>query len=120
MTEADILATTYFDLVTVYRPFKEVLESGESVFKSGEEGRKVYEDIKCALSTKTGGKLFQSNSVAVIDADYILFVRPEVEIEPNDFLIVKVKNKEIKLIAGKIDYKESHNNIPVRLADSVV
>lgn len=35
MQEADILAETYWDTVTVYRPFKDTLPSGESVFKSG-------------------------------------------------------------------------------------
>lgn len=39
MQEADILAETYWDTVTVYRPFKDTLPSGESVFKSGAEGR---------------------------------------------------------------------------------
>ena len=38
MQEADILAETYWDTVTVYRPFKDTLPSGESVFKSGAEG----------------------------------------------------------------------------------
>lgn len=35
MTEADILALTYGDAVTVYRPFKTELKSGETVFKKG-------------------------------------------------------------------------------------
>lgn len=39
MQEADILAETYWDTVTVYRPFKDTLPSGESVFKSGTEGK---------------------------------------------------------------------------------
>ena len=57
MTEADILATTYEDTVTVYRAFKDTLPGGESVFKSGLDGKVVYEDVECALSTHTGGKL---------------------------------------------------------------
>lgn len=39
MQEADILAETYWDTVTVYRPFKDTLPSGESVFKSVRKGR---------------------------------------------------------------------------------
>ena len=50
MTEADILATTYEDTVTVYRAFKDTLPGGESVFKSGLDGKVVYEDVECALS----------------------------------------------------------------------
>lgn len=49
MTEADILAMTYDDSCTVYRPGKVTLPSGESVFKKGLEGRMVYEDIIEAL-----------------------------------------------------------------------
>ena len=54
MTEADILATTYEDTVTVYRAFKDTLPGGESVFKSGLDGKVVNEDVECALSTQTG------------------------------------------------------------------
>ncbi len=57
MTEADILALTYEDTVTVYRPFKDRLPNGETVFHRKAEGRKVYESISCALSTHTGGTL---------------------------------------------------------------
>lgn len=61
MNEADILASTYEDSVTVYRAFKDVLPNGESVFKSGIDGEIVYQDKECALSTQTGGKLEQSS-----------------------------------------------------------
>ncbi|MFR8426903.1 MAG: hypothetical protein ACLVCH_04150 [Roseburia inulinivorans] len=56
MTEADILATTYEDTVTVYRAFKDTLPGGESVFKSGLDGKAVYENVECALSTHTRWK----------------------------------------------------------------
>ena len=41
MTEADILALTYEDTVTVYWPFKDRLPNGETAFhrKSGGKGR---------------------------------------------------------------------------------
>lgn len=57
MTEADILALTYGDSCWVYRPQKVTLPSGESVFQKGLEGRQVYENIPCALSSPSGGKL---------------------------------------------------------------
>ena len=47
MQEADILAETYWDTVTVYRPFKDTLPSGESVFKSGAEGKIVVVKLFC-------------------------------------------------------------------------
>lgn len=33
MSEAEILALTYYDKMSVYRPFKDTLPTGESVFK---------------------------------------------------------------------------------------
>ena len=60
MQEADILAETYWDTVTVYRPFKDTLPSGESVFKSGAEGKMVYQDVPCALSSHSGWSILKA------------------------------------------------------------
>ena len=76
MNEADILASTYEDSVTVYRAFKDTLPNGESVFKSGTDGKIVYQDKECALSTQTGGKLEQSSSTAKTETSFCLFTRP--------------------------------------------
>ena len=78
MTEADILAMTYDDSCTVYRPDKMTLPSGESVFKKGLEGRVVYEDTPCALSSPSGGKLAKSQTIARVDTDYLLLDRKSV------------------------------------------
>lgn len=120
MTEADILATTYEDKVTVYRAFKDILPKGESIFKSGVEGRIVYEDVECALSTHTGGKLEQSESTAKTDTTFCLFTRPEIDIQANDFLVVMHLGKKIEAVAGFPDRMKSHNNIPVRLDKEIV
>lgn len=114
MTEADILALTYEDEVTVYRPLKKRLEDGESVFRSGQDGLKVYEGVPCALSTHTGGKLQQSVSTASTDTEYSLFTRPETEIEANDFLLILHRGKEYRMIAGDPSRMLSHNEIPLR------
>ena len=111
MTEADILATTYEDTVTVYRAFKDTLPGGESVFKSGLDGKVVYEDVECALSTHTGGKLQQS---------FCLFTRPEVDIQTNDFLVITHFGKKIEAVAGFPECMKSHNNIPVKLDKETV
>lgn len=115
MTEADILAMTYEDTVTVYRPFKDTLPGGESVFKKGLDGKVVYENVECALSTHTGGKLQQSKSTAKTETTFCLFTRPEVDIQANDFLLVIHLGKEIRAVAGFPETMKSHNNIPVRL-----
>lgn len=115
MSESDILAMTYTDSCVVYRPHKEVLPSGESSFKKGLEGVRVCEDIPCALSSPTGGKLQKSKSTAAVETDYCLFVRPEVDIQPNDTLEVLHLGKRLVLIAGLADRQPSHNNVPLKL-----
>lgn len=120
MTEADILATTYEDTVTVYRAFKAVLPSGESAFKSGLDGKIVYEDVKCALSTHTGGELQQSKSTAKTKTAFSLFTRPEIDIQENDFLVVMHLGKRIEAVAGFPECMKSHNNIPVKLDNEIV
>lgn len=120
MREADILATTYWDRVSVYRPFKDMLPSGESIFKSGHEGRPVYQDVQCALSTHSGGRITQSPSTASADVSYSLFTRPEVDIEPNDFLVITRLGKTVEAFAGEPERHPSHNNIPIRLAEPTV
>lgn len=120
MTETDILATTYEDTVTVYRPFKATLPGGESVFKSGLGGEVVYEDVECALSTHVGGKLQQSKSTAKTDTTFCLFTRPEICIHANDFLVVMHLGKRIEAVAGFPEHMESHNKIPVKLDKEIV
>lgn len=120
MTEADILATTYEDTVTVYRAFKDTLPDGESAFKSGLDGRMVYESEACALSTHTGGKLEQSKSTARTDTAFCLFTRPETDIQANDFLVIMHLGKRIEAVAGFPECMKSHNNIPVRLEKEIV
>ena len=120
MTEADILATTYEDTVTVYRAFKDTLPGGESVFKSGLDGKVVYEDVECALSTHTGGKLQQSKSTAKTETTFCLFTRPEVDIQTNDFLVITHFGKKIEAVAGFPECMKSHNNIPVKLDKETV
>lgn len=120
MTEADILATTYDDKVTVYRPFKDTKPNGESIFRSGPNGKKIYEGITCALSTHTGGKLQQSSSTAKTDTSFSLFTRPEADVQANDYLEILHLGKRITAVAGFPERMESHNNIPIKLEKDIV
>ncbi len=115
MTEADILAMTYEDTVTVYRAFKKVLDSGESVFKSGREGKMIYLDEPCALSTHSGGQVAQSAAAAGAETTFCLFTRPEIDIQPNDYLVILHLKKTLEAVAGFSDRQNSHNNIPIKL-----
>ena len=91
-----------------------------SVFKSGTEGKRMYQDVPCALSSHSGGALAQSSSTASVDTSYSLFVRPEIDILENDFLIISRLGKVIEALAGAAERQPSHNNVPVRLDDPVV
>ncbi len=120
MTEADILATTYNDTCTVYRPYKTTAANMETVFKQGINGNKAYENIPCALSSPSGGKLEQSPSTAKAPIDYMLFTRPEVDIQPGDTVVVTHLEKEYITQAGRGEFMVSHNNIPLQLAKKTV
>lgn len=115
MTEADILEMTYYDRCTVYRPCKVEKENGETAFKKGLEGRVVYENISCALSSPNDGKLQQGKSTSTTPTDYSLFVRPEIDIQPNDTVSVTRLGKLLVLTAGFADRQPSHNNVPMKL-----
>lgn len=116
MTEADILAMTYTDTCTVYRPCKKELPSGESVFKNGLEGEVVYQDIPCSLSSPSGGKLQRQKPVITSEVDYILFVRPEIEIQKTDTVEVLQLGRKILVEVGRGGYYSSHNQYPANLA----
>lgn len=116
MTEADILAMTYTDTCTVYRPGKTVLPSGESRFGKGLEGQVIYENIPCALSSPSGGKPTKTQTVVKVDTDYQLFVRPEMDIQAGDTVLVSHLGKKTEAVAGFPDRQPSHNNIPLKVS----
>lgn len=115
MTEADILALTYEDTVTVYRAFKDQLPSGETVFKKKDQGQVIYADIPCALSSHTGGTLNRDLPAGSVPTQYSLFVRPEIEIEPNDYLVIRRRGRITRALSGLTERHPSHNNIPLVL-----
>ena len=59
--------------------------------------------IYCALSSPSGGKLGKKEPTASIDTDFLLFVRPEVEIEPGDTVKVIRLGREYLTEAGLAD-----------------
>jgi len=120
MSEADILASTYDDLCTVYRPTKDVLPSGETVFRTSLEGRIVHKDIPCALAKHSGGKIQRSPSTAVTPTEYSVFTRPEIDIQAGDTLEIVQLGKTVIAIAGRAERHRSHNNVPVELRGDTV
>lgn len=115
MTEADLLAITYTDTCTVYRPQKQELPSGETVFKAGPEGQVVYEHISCSLARPSGGKLQRQRPVISADVDYTLFTRPEIDILQTDTVAVEQMGKKILVEVGRGSRYSSHNEYPANL-----
>lgn len=111
MTEADILSSTYEDTCTIYRTLKTILKTGETVF----EEMALYHDMICSLSFASGGKIEQSKSTAITKTEYKLFVRPEVDIQANDTIIITRLSKKIVCIAGLSHDYISHKEIPLIL-----
>lgn len=112
MREADILALTYTDTFSVYRPFKDTLPSGESIFKSGIEGKIVYANVPCALSNQTTKQ--SKGIVTVSEGDFQLFYRPEIEIQANDTLVINHLGYKYTVITnGKVKRYVSHNILPI-------
>lgn len=115
MTEADILATTYDDTCTVYRPLKKVLESGETAFQDGLQGQVVYKDLACSLARPTGGSPKREKPVIKAGVEYVLFVRPEIDIQQSDTIVVTQQGREIIVMAGRPAYYPSHSEVPATL-----
>lgn len=113
MNEAEIIATTYYDKMNVYRPFKDTLQTGESVFLDGLEGKKIYSDIPCALSTFSDGKASKTESNVKVESDYKMFYDPSIHIEKNDTIECWHEGRYYILRAGKEMAFISHCEIPV-------
>ncbi len=119
-TEADILAATYGDACTVYRPVKRMLPNLETVIQDGLDGEIVMSGIPCALSSPSGGKLQHGEATSDVKTDYLLFVRPEVDIRPGDTVLVTRLGRTYRTVAGKPERQPSHNNIPLTLVEDTV
>lgn len=113
MNEAEIIATTYYDIMNVYRPFTDTLaETGESVFYEGLDGKKIYSDIACALSSFSGGKANLTSMNVRVDSDYKLFYDPSIHIEKNDVIECWHEGRYYLLKAGKEMAFISHCELP--------
>lgn len=118
--ESDILAATYGDACTVYRPVKRLLPNLETVIRDGLDGEIVISGVPCALSSPSGGKLQRGEAVSDVKTDYLLFTRPEVDIRPGDTVLVTRLGRTYRTVAGKPERQPSHNNIPLTLVEDAV
>lgn len=67
--------------------------------------------MPCAISFGGVGKINQSSSVATATKDCNLFVRPEIEIFPNDIIQVQRNGRTTEYLAGECKDYDSHNEI---------
>lgn len=113
MTEADILAITYYDSCSIIRKVG-VVKNPETGM-SRQQSVIVGTDIPCALSTPTGGSINHSEGHGSYHSGYTLFCRPDVDIEAGDKLHVITKSgRKYTLWAGRPDtFTGSHTATPL-------
>ena len=70
-SEADVLAATYGDACTVYRPVKRMLPNLETVIRDGLDGEIVMSGVPCALSSLSVGKLQHGEATSDVKTDYL-------------------------------------------------
>ncbi len=97
---ADILAETYFDEMSVFRPVRKEVDD-ETIFLKGLDGDKVLEKVPCSLSSIKGGKLVEGIISSKTNKEYIIFARPEVVVKENDYIVLTVN-------AGGVPRKDHH------------
>ena len=80
-SEADIIATLYFDSMDIYR--KEKVKNPNTGITTMQEILK-YSDLKCSLDKGSETTVAGETGTAYISAAYKLFCRPTVDIQVGD------------------------------------
>ena len=112
MKEADILARTYYHRARVTRPE----DQKQGVFDAFTPVV-VYEDLPCAVSFSKGSTLGPTDTVQPIDYIAILFVRPEIDIQPGDEVVADVYGRVYRFKAGEGAVYASHCEVPLMRSD---
>ena len=113
MSEAEILALTYYDKMSVYRPLKTLYRLVKVSFIKGLDGKKIYEDIPCALSSFSNGKSNKNDVNVKVESDYKLFYDPKIKVEKNDTIVCVHEGTRYVLVAGKQYTLPSHAELPI-------
>lgn len=94
--EAEILAQTYRDRMTVKRSIPEIdpeTQESRMVLQT------VYEEEPCALSQKTNNKPERKEAYSEASMEAVIFTRPGVLLEDND--VVELSTEAGQLLRGK-------------------
>lgn len=109
MGEADILAETYYHTCTVKRPKPSKDELGFDAF----EFEEIYKDIECAVSFSQGSTSDIADTTQPIMYIATLFTRPEITIEPGDWIEADVLGNSYEFRAGEGAIYQSHRETPL-------
>ncbi|NLY09369.1 MAG: hypothetical protein GXZ11_05660 [Tissierellia bacterium] len=112
MTDADILATTYYHTATVVR--NQVARKGKF---DDYELETVYDSLKCAVSFTQGSTEGLTDTVQSVNYTAVLFAMPDVVILPGDDIVADVYGREYFFIAGEGAVYESHIEVPLIRSD---
>ena len=110
MSDADIIATLYFDSMDIYR--KEKVKDPNTGVTTMQEVLK-YSGIQCALDKKDEVQTAGETGTAYISAAYKLFCRPTVDIKVGDKLVITYNGITGEFEAGEPYPYKSHIETPV-------
>ncbi len=110
LVDKEVLASTYFDSFSTFRPIKKKVK-GETLFLKGEEGEIIYSDEPCAICVKKVSALNDKGSHYETSLEYKIFTLPDKQIKENDFVVVVSSGRVYKFLAGATAHYESHNEV---------
>ncbi|NLY20126.1 MAG: hypothetical protein GXZ08_02430 [Tissierellia bacterium] len=111
MNEIEILASTYYDDITITRPIP---------IKNGSFDDFKDEEIWCgkgAISFTSGSTQGESDTFQAIEYIAILYLRPEIDIAPGDKVNAIVQGREYDFLTGEGAVYPSHWEIPLIRSD---
>ncbi len=116
MSDADIIATLYFDSMDIYR--KEKIKNPNTGVTTMRETLK-YSNLQCSLDKGSETTTAGETGTAYISAAYKLFCRPTVDIKIGDKLVITYNGRTEEFEAGEPYPYKSHQEIPVTKKERV-
>ena len=116
MSDADIIATLYFDSMDIYR--KEKVKDPNTGVTTMQEVLK-YSNIQCSLDKGSETTTAGETGISYILSSYKLFCRPTVDIMAGDKLIITYNGRTEEVEAGEPYPYKSHQEIPVTKKERV-
>ena len=110
MSDADIIATLYFDSMDIYR--KEKVKDSNNGVTTMQEVLK-YSNLQCSLDKGSEATITDETGTAYISASYKLYCRPTVDIQTGDKLVITYNGRTEEFEAGEPYPYKSHIETPV-------